>query len=357
MNLNFTNFGTIEKVTMSSRRDRKLLHSGTVLGHFKIIELVGQGGYGDIYKCEDLKTGQIHAIKVEYVALKKQALRRELDIIKVLDSPYFPRFIAYDETDTYRFLVMEICGPSLSTLRRLMPSHHFTVSTILRLAVEMLRAIEAFHARGILHRDIKPSNFLVRASRRYPLALIDYGLSRVYIDPVTGELEPPRHNPGFVGTGKYASLNAHTGRELGRRDDLLSWFYSLLELWLGKLPWAVGRDKMKVYALKSQTDIKELLRGLPPQMAKVYSVIRHLSRDDMPDYKLITSLICAGMAQVGVTWHDPWDWDRIPLGSISGIELTPPADEEPIIPKDLPPPEVPRHDSARHGKAFPESWS
>ena len=329
---------------MSSRRDRKLLHTGKVLGHFRILELVGQGGYGDIYKSEDLRTHQICAAKVEQVALKKQALRRELDIIKQLDSPYFPKFMFYDEDERYRYLVMELCGPSLSTIRRVIPSHRFSISTILRAGIEMLRGIEAFHARGILHRDIKPSNFLIRASRRYPLALIDYGLSRVYINPETGELEPPRHNPGFVGTGKYASLNAHNGRELGRRDDLISWFYSLLEMWLGHLPWATGRDKQKVWEIKSRTDLKELMRGMPSYFPKVYSLIRRLGRDDVPNYKLITSLLVAAMEECGASWHDPWDWDRLDLDEVSGIDLTPPPGEEPIVPRDLPPPEVPRHE-------------
>jgi serine/threonine protein kinase len=97
----------------------------------------------------------------------------------------------------------------------------------------MLRAIESFHGHGFLHRDIKPSNSLIRPSRKYPLALIDYGLSRPYCDCLTGNPIPPRHNPGFVGTSKYASINAHAGVELGRRDDLYSWFFSMVELWAG----------------------------------------------------------------------------------------------------------------------------
>jgi serine/threonine protein kinase len=87
----------------------------------------------------------------------------------------------------------------------------------------MLRVIEAIHRRGILDREIKPSNFLIHPSRRFPVALIDYGLSRHFKDRRTGE------RPGFVGTTKYASLNAHKGRELSRRDDLISWFFSMME--------------------------------------------------------------------------------------------------------------------------------
>lgn len=101
----------------------------------------------------------------------------------------------------------------------------------------MLRSIQAIHQKGILHRDIKPGNFLIRPSKSYPIVLIDFGLARPFLDPRNGQMIPPRDKPGFVGTRAYASINAHAGKELGRRDDLYSWFYCLLRIHKGKLPW------------------------------------------------------------------------------------------------------------------------
>ena len=253
------------------------------------------------------------------------------------------KFVTYedDETSKYRYIVMELLGPSFSEVRRALPSHRFSPSTVLRAGIEMLRAIEEFHKRGILHRDIKPSNFLIRASRRYPLALTDYGLSRMYIDPQTGEPVPPRERPGFVGTGKYASLNAHEGKELGRKDDLISWFYSLMEMWEGRLPWPSSHDKGKVYAVKRQTDIATAIPGMPKPMITAYKLIRRMERDDKPDYKLLTSFMVAAMEECGARWDDPWEWESMDLSGLSAIDLTPPEDETPIIPTDLPPPKMP----------------
>jgi serine/threonine protein kinase len=202
-------------------------------------------------------------MKVKQIAPKKQALQKELKIIEHLHSPYFPKFVCYEETTEFRYMVIELCGPSFSTVRRLLPGHRFSLSTVLRSGIEMLRAIEAFHDHGFLHRDIKPSNCLIRPSRRYPLALIDCGLSHPFMDTKKGWLLPPRDRPGFGGTSKYASVNLHAGSELERRDDLYSWFFSMFELWAGQLPWSQCDNKQAVYGTKCSVDITRIHQGMP----------------------------------------------------------------------------------------------
>lgn len=328
---------------MSSRRSRKILHPDKRMDNYSIIQLVGQGGYGDIYQARDIETNEIVALKVETIAIKKQALLRELEFMKKLASPYFPHFYTFGQTPKYRYIAMEMCGPSFSAIRRIMPNHKFTMSTSLRCGIEMIRAIRAFHQLGFLHRDIKPSNFLIRASRKYPLALIDYGLSRPYIDEETQEMIPPRTSPGFVGTAKYASLRAHDGKELGRRDDLYSWFYSLLEMMTGHLPWPSCRDKQKMYEAKKHADISSYISDLPCQIRQVYYLIKRYNRDDEPNYNLLISFLVDAMHTVDASWDDSFDWEIIDSSEISPIPLTPPDDEKPIIPTNLPPPVLPSH--------------
>jgi serine/threonine protein kinase len=327
---------------MSSREQRKILREGKLLGRFSIIRLIGQGGYGDIYESLDTRTQTHYAMKVERIAVHRQALERELDIIRLLErSPFYPQFICYDETPKYRYLVMELCGPSFSTVRRWLPSHCFSLSTIIRIAYEMVRALENFHSFGILHRDIKPSNFLIRPSRKYPVALIDYGLSRRYVDPITREPVPERPNPGFVGTGKYASLNAHAGKELGRRDDLCSWFYSLIEMWQGHLPWPAVRDRLKIYGAKRGTDIMRVIQQMPPAMTNVWKLIRRLQRTEEPDYPLIRAFLVQALDQAGGSWEDPYEWEDGDVSEISAIALIPPEGEERDPVGELPPPVLP----------------
>jgi serine/threonine protein kinase len=205
----------------------------------------------------------------------------------------------------------------------------------------MLRAIEAFHRRGILHRDVKPSNFLIRPSRRYPVALIDYGLSRVFRDARTGAILPARDPPGFVGTSKYASLNAHRGAELGRRDDLFSWFFSMLEMWEGTLPWSVGRDKDSVYDAKCETDILSEIEEMPRPMRNVYRLIRRLDVDDEPDYRLLMSFMVQAMQECGARWDDPYEWETMDLRGLSPLSLVPDSHDERESLGELPPPVMP----------------
>jgi serine/threonine protein kinase len=261
--------------------------------------------------------------------------------MRLLRSPFFPRLINYAECSRYRYLVMELCGPSFSAIRRFLPGCRFAPSTVLRSGIEMLRAIEAFHRRGILHRDIKPSNFLIRPSRRHPVALIDYGLSRVFLDLRSGARLPARERPGFVGTTKYASLNAHNGIELGRRDDLFSWFFSMLEMWEGHLPWSASRDKQGVFAQKCDVDMLTEISDMPRAMRNVYRLIRRLDVDDEPDYRLLLSFMVQAMQECHAQWDDPYEWEIMDLRGISPLSLIPDRNDEREPLGDLPPPVMP----------------
>ena len=93
----------------------------------------------------------------------------------------------------------------------------------------MLQAIRDIHEVGFLHCDIKPSNFAVNmVNSSCQVVMLDYGLSRQYVT-ASGAVRQPRVFAGFRGTVRYASVNAHENRELGRRDDLWSLFYMLVE--------------------------------------------------------------------------------------------------------------------------------
>ena len=101
---------------------------------------------------------------------------------------------------------------------------------------QILKAIESIHEVGFLHRDIKPSNFAIgkTISQMKKVYMLDFGLARQYTN-AAGEVRPPRAAAGFRGTVRYASVNAHKNKEMGRHDDLWSLFYMLVEFITGKL--------------------------------------------------------------------------------------------------------------------------
>ena len=130
---------------------------------------------------------------------------------------------------------MSLQGRNLADLRRSQPKGSFSTHTTMRLLAQMIQAIENVHDIGFLHRDIKPSNFAMGAKNdnKRKVYILDFGLARQYTTP-SGELRQARATAGFRGTVRYASLNAHNNKEMGRHDDLWSLFYMVVEFITGK---------------------------------------------------------------------------------------------------------------------------
>ena len=142
------------------------------------------------------------------------------------------------------------------------------------LADQILQRIEFLHTNHFLHRDIKPDNFLMGlASKKaaHIVYIIDFGLSKRYREPKTGEHIPYKDNKELTGTARYASVNTHLGVEQSRRDDCESIGYILLYFLKGSLPWQglQGRTKEEKYNRikdkKVSTTIEELVRGTPEE--------------------------------------------------------------------------------------------
>ena len=168
---------------------------GTIVGNFEIIEMIGEGGYGDIYEVKNPQTQMHYAMKIEYLDAEKRGISTEIKILKDLQSSnLFPVFVESGKNDDFKYLVMELLGPSLSLLRRSVPTKKLSSFTYLTLGASMINCIRDLHKLGYIHRDIKPGNFLIRPDKKNPICLIDFGLSRSYIDPETGLHKPPRES-------------------------------------------------------------------------------------------------------------------------------------------------------------------
>lgn len=287
---------------MATHKDRILLRKGQEIDGYTITSLLGQGGFGDVYKVVDSE-GNEFAMKTEYLDAPKRALRAEVKIMKNLNSPCFPKVFTDGETDNVYYLVMELLGPSIGDIRRAHQnylSNEFTYN----FAIQTLEVIHKFHEAGYIHRDIKPSNFLIKRDQKYPIMLIDFGLSKPFINFETRDILPPTAGH-YIGTKKYASLNAHKKNDLGRCDDLNSWFYTLLEMKKGRLPWRNVKELEDVAKLKEkQTD--SLIKPYP-ELIKIYSYLKKLSFADEPDYDYLRSIITNEMVSIGF-YPENFDW-------------------------------------------------
>lgn len=237
-----------------------MMKKGTVLDkHFVLNEKIGQGQFAEVYAASNVKNQRqivcnnvtiVLAQRVfhtngnivgffEQVAVKVDKSRdvkilgREAAILKDLQcSEFVCKFIASGKAkDGRRYCVMELLGDNLS---KYMKSKQLELTEIISIAKQILMGIRDIHNAGYVHRDIKPSNCAIRVGGRCMAqwTLLDFGLARKVIG-IDGRQMPERKDITFRGTTGYASINAHDQRDLSWRDDLWSWFYTVVELLQG----------------------------------------------------------------------------------------------------------------------------
>ncbi|XP_042670507.1 tau-tubulin kinase 2 isoform X2 [Centrocercus urophasianus] len=279
---------------------------------WKVLRKIGGGGFGEIYDALDLLTRENVALKVESAQQPKQVLKMEVAVLKKLQGKdHICRFIGCGRNDRFNYVVMQLQGRNLADLRRSQSRGTFTISTTLRLGRQILESIESIHSVGFLHRDIKPSNF---AMGRFPSTcrkcyMLDFGLARQFTNSC-GDVRPPRAVAGFRGTVRYASINAHRNREMGRHDDLWSLFYMLVEFVVGQLPWRKIKDKEQVGSIKERYEHRLMLKHLPQEFNVFLDHISNLDYFTKPDYQLLMSVFDNSMKTFGVIESDPFDWEK-----------------------------------------------
>ncbi|XP_069974991.1 uncharacterized protein [Penaeus vannamei] len=311
-----------KNITMTSE---DLLQPGHVVKErWKVIRKIGGGGFGEIYEGQDLVTREQVALKLESARQPKQVLKMEVAVLKKLQGrEHACRFIGCGRNERFNYVVMQLQAKNLAELRRAQPRGAFSLSTTLRLGHQILRAIEAIHEVGFLHRDIKPSNF---SMGRLPhncrkVYMLDFGLARQYTN-ANGEVRTPRAAAGFRGTVRYASMNAHKNKEMGRHDDLWSLFYMIVEFVNGQLPWRKIKDKEQVGLMKEKYDHRLLIKHLPSDFKQFLEHIQNLDYYDKPDYAMLSGLFERCMKRRGVKEADPFDWEKTPTDNSLGTTTT-----------------------------------
>uniref|UniRef100_A0A3P8QY55 non-specific serine/threonine protein kinase n=1 Tax=Astatotilapia calliptera TaxID=8154 RepID=A0A3P8QY55_ASTCA len=283
-----------------------------VRDRWKVARKIGGGGFGEIYEVLDQLSQATVALKVESAQQPKQVLKMEVAVLKKLQGKdHVCRFVGCGRNDRFNYVVMELQGRNLADLRRTMTRGTFSVSTTLRLGKQILEAIESIHSVGFLHRDIKPSNFAMGrlASTCRCCYMLDFGLARQFTNS-SQEVRPPRPVAGFRGTVRYASINAHKNKEMGRHDDLWSLFYMLVEFMVGQLPWRKIKDKEQVGNLKETYDHRLMLKHLPSEFSTFLEHIMTLDYYTKPDYQLLMSVFENAMKSHNVLENDPYDWEK-----------------------------------------------
>lgn len=288
-----------------------------LLKRFDILEKIGGGSFGQIFKVKDKSTNEVLAMKIEKKREGKQIMvLREYQIMKDFKNEMgFAQTHSYLKNDEYHYLVMSYLGPNLETLK-LSSGGNFSLKTALMVGHQIIERIQAFHKMNYLHRDIKPENFVIGCSPNDTnIYLIDFGLSRSFISE-DGHHIPFKDKKGMVGTARYVSINTHLGYEQSRRDDLESIGYILIYLAKGSLPWqnlpAKNKEEKyeKILDIKRKTTIEELCHNLPKKFNDYFNYVKNLAFKATPNYDYIKELFIEMLKEKGWEFNFIYDWTK-----------------------------------------------
>ena len=288
-----------------------------VFTHFKIKQRIGSGSFGEVYSCEDTKSHEQVAAKLENMYRKSDPqLELEARIYRKLSgSVEVPKFYHFGNENRYNIMIIEMLGKSLEKIINEKQHVPFSLKTVLMLVDQMITCIEYLHRSNFIHRDIKPDNFLMGINRREnQVMVIDFGLSKQYRDPDTGLHIPCQKTNNMTGTARYASLNAMRGIEQSRRDDMEALGYVFIYLLKGKLPWQgiPAHDQTqklaKIYEAKRKTSIEELSHEIPKQFGDYLSKVRKLEFDEEPAYAEYREMFRTLFKDQGYKFDYQYDW-------------------------------------------------
>src|SRR2546427_1689401 len=269
----------------------KQLSVNTTLSHYRIVSKIGAGGMGEVYLAQDTKLDRAVALKIlsADVARDQQRLYRFLQEARAaskLKSANVAHIYEIGELEAHHFIAMEYVEGE--TLNQKISGRPMEAGEIVKLGIQIARALDEAHSKGITHRDIKPQNIIVTPDAE--VKVLDFGLAKLSSIPSQADLTPEselatkvKTSPGIVmGTVNYMSPEQSMGREVDHRTDIFSFGVVLYEMATGRLPFTGETITETIDRIThSQPEaIARLNYSVPPELEVIIKKALRKDRDE-----------------------------------------------------------------------------
>ncbi len=257
---------------------------GRTISHYKILEKLGEGGMGVVYKAEDTRLKRTVALKflpkglVSHEAERARFLQ-EAQAASALNHPNVCTIYDIMEADDQHFIVMEYVDGT--TLRHILPIRN--IQEVILLAIQIGEALHDAHSHGIVHRDVKPENIMVNEKKQ--IKVMDFGLAKL-----KGSLKLTRTS-STVGTLAYMAPEHIQGGEVDARGDIFSFGIVLYEMLSGHLPFRGEHEAAMVYSIvnESPVPIEEYRGDIAPELLHILN--RALEKDPEDRYQTVHDMV------------------------------------------------------------------
>jgi non-specific serine/threonine protein kinase len=240
---------------------------GTTISHYRILEKLGEGGMGVVYKAQDLRLERLVALKflppdLEETSEAKQRFITEARAASSLNHPNVATVYDIGEAEFCSFIAMELVEGE--TLKSRLKGDRLTIEQVKTMGLQIAEGLQAAHAKGIVHRDIKPDNLLLTVNGH--IKIMDFGVAKVAGGSMT-------RTGTTVGTLAYMSPEQLVAEDVDNRSDLWSFGVVLYQMLTGELPFRRGTEAAVIYEIlnRDPTPLEEYRSDVPPTLRAVIS--------------------------------------------------------------------------------------